>query len=445
MKKLVLCAVLLLMANGVFAGGNPNAGLSGFDTLRKEMDDMKTQFKLMMKEINNLKSENKTLKDMLAKAGETPHHGSLSRAELPDGVDIHTVNESGLRISGVATGVFQAAMGNHPQDTTNAEGSFNLIFESDVTEGGMILVNIEAVGNDGPNSVVGSYSGLNGDAGSTGLHVDLLEAWYEQTLFDDRLVFTIGYISPTSYFDGNEVANDETAQFLASAFVNSNVLDLPGNGPGMRATYSIYEWLDISMGIQSGDQDGDFVFDRVCWIGELDFHTQFFGRDGNYRMYLTVNGDRHSNENVDENDESVGFGFSVDQKITDTLAWFGRLGFRDDHLAESGTEWAWSTGFQVDGPLVDRPDDTLGIAVGQTQPNREVNPNLKRTTFDFDENGGTQNDYMAGLETLMEVYYSIPISDKFTVTPNILAVFNPSGDINEDCVIVTGFRGNFEF
>ena len=424
------------------------------DTMQKEMRLMKKQFQVMMKEINDLKKENAVLKNVVDKSHsiqmnlkERFNASVTSDEALPEGSSFtkHTVNPFGLRVSASATGVLQCSAGNNPQDTTNAEGSFDLVFEGDVCEGGMFLIDIEAVENDGPDSVLGTYSGLNDDAGSTDRHVDVLEAWYEQTLFNDKFVFTVGLIDLSNYFDTNELANDETTQFLASAFVNSNVFDAPGNGPGIRGSYSFADWVDLHLGLQSGDEDGDFVFDRVFFISGLDFHTEFFNKPGNYRMYLSVNGNRHDAHNPDENDESVGFGLSIDQTITDKITAFARVGFRDDQAAESNTEWAWSTGFQIAEPFVSRPNDVIGLAVGQTQPNREVVSNLKRTTFDYDTNGNEQNDYMASIETLTEIYYSYQVSEKFTVTPLMQLVFQPSGDTHEDAILIGGVRGQFDF
>ncbi|MCD6460736.1 carbohydrate porin [bacterium] len=441
---------IFVNCNSVFALSDSKK----IDIMQKEMELIKKQFQSMMKEINDLKKENADLKTAVDKSHtmqmniqERLNISVTSDEALPEGSTFikHTVNPFGLRVSASATGVLQCSAGNNPQDTTNAEGSFDLVFEGDVCEGGMFLIDIEAVENDGPDSVLGTYSGLNDDAGSTDRHVDVLEAWYEQTLFDDKFVFTVGLIDISNYFDTNEVANDETTQFLASAFVNSNVFDAPGNGMGIRGSYSFTEWLDLHLGLQSGDEDGDFVFDRVFFISGLDFHTNFFGKSGNYRMYLSVHGDRHDAHNSDENDESVGFGFSIDQTITDKITTFARLGFRDDQAAESETEWAWSTGIQIAEPFASRPNDMIGVAIGQTQPNREVVPNLKRTTFDYDSDGNEQNDYMASIETLTEMYYSFQVSEKFTVTPLMQLVFQPSGDAHEDAMLIGGIRGQFDF
>ena len=439
----------------VFVNSNSVFALSEsgkIESMQNEMESIKKQFQYMMNEINHLKKENAALKMAIDKTNSIQMKMQqglstdiASDDALPEGFTQHTVNPFGLRVSASATGVLQCSAGNNPQDTTNAEGSFDLIFEGDVCEGGMFLIDIEAVGNNGPDSVLGTYSGVNDDSGSTDRHVDVLEAWYEQSLLDDKFVFTVGLIDLTNYFDTNEVANDETTQFLASAFVNSNVLDSPDNGPGIRATYSFADWLDLHLGLQSGDEDGDFVFNRVFFISGLDFHTEFFNRAGNYRVYLSVNGNRHDAHNPDENDESVGFGLSFDQAITDKITAFARLGFRDDQVAESETEWAWSTGFQIAEPFVSRPDDKIGVAIGQTQPNREVIPNFKRTTFDYDSTGNEQNDYMASIETISEIYYSYQISEKFTVTPLMQLVFQPSGDTHEDAILIGGLRGQFDF
>lgn len=450
----------ILLPCTLHAQTNEPSDQGKLDMVLRQMQQMQSQFQQMQMEINQLKEENRQLKNQV---GSLPAQQTAaiddkllnkrirdelerSRIDLPESAQVPLIDgPSPIRFFGSAVGVVQASMGNNPQDTTNAEGSFDLFLEADIIEGGIVFVDLEAIGNDGPDSVIGSYSGINGDAGSTDNDVTILEAYYEQLLFDDKLIFTIGKIDQTNYFDTNAVANDENTQFLAGAFVNSAVLDVPGNGPGVRATYSAFDWLDIGMGLQSGDEDGSFVFDRICWISELAFHTMFFDKPGNYRVYMTVNGNRTDVDSATSSDESVGFGISADQQISETVTWFGRVGFRDDHLQENQTEWAWSTGFQVVGPLCSRPEDILGVAIGQTQPNSEVVPNLKRTTFDTDETGANQNDYMASIETISEMYYSILINEQFTVSPLVQMVFNPSGDQNEDSIFISGLRANFNF
>jgi len=453
MKKIIFfCVILnLFIANSI---NSQQVASDDIRELKEEMRKMKTDFNIVLNELRKLKSENENLRKMVlnlptnASPGSNPPikynetHSDLIAEELPK----IKVNENmNLKIFGEATGVIQASMGNKPQNTTNAEGSLDLYFESKITQNGIFFVDLEAVGNDGPNSVLGTYSGVNADAGSNNGTVHVLEALYEQSFLSEKFIFSIGKIDLTNYYDTNTVANDENIQFLSPAFVNSAVLDIPGNGPGVTAKYCFTDWLDFSSGIQSGDEDGNFVFDRICWISEFDFKYKINNLDGNTRTYFTLNGNRHSNENPVENDESAGFGLSTDQKLSEKITWFGRVGFRDDHISESETEWAWSSGLQIGDPLQFRPNDVLGIAFGQVKPNREVMTNLKRMNFDLDETGNNQNEKRAGIESNAEVYYRIKINDKFTISPDIQIIFNPSGDETEDNIVITGIRGHYTY
>ncbi len=435
--------------------GYTEAAQTELELLKEQMAQMKAEFQSMRLEINLLKSQRDELARQVSDFTRSDAgHGKGRRMEhdepLPDNAydinrDHHTVNPFGLRVYGGATGVFQASFGNNPQDTTNAQGSIDLFFEADVARDGLVMVYLEAVGNNGPDSALGTFSGLNGDAGSSDSSVSVLEAYYEQELFDGRLAFTVGKIDLTNYFDTNEVANDETTQFLAGAFVNSAVLDTPDNGPGIRATYSICDCLDIGIGVQSGDGDGNFIFDRVFAISELDYKTQINGLEGNWRAYISMHGNRHEVGNNEEHDECVGFGFSADQKLSETITWFGRVGFTDEHIAQNQTEWVWSSGIQFETPSANRPDDVFAIAVGQVKPNREVIPNRKRATFDEDETQAPQNDMMPHIETLAEIYYSYKVNERFFITPNLQIVFQPSGDTHEDSIVVCGLRGQVNF
>ena len=106
-------------------------------------------------------------------------------------------------------------------------------------------MDLEAIGGDGADKTIGSLSGLNDDAGSLqdgdGVdRVSVREAWLQSELFKQHVRLVAGKIDLTNYFDINNVANDETTQFITSVFVNNPVLETPENGPGI-ASFMTHE------------------------------------------------------------------------------------------------------------------------------------------------------------------------------------------------------------
>jgi carbohydrate-selective porin OprB len=145
------------------------------------------------------------------------------------------------------TGIVQGSMNNDDNnpdkgDTTDANWSVDFEIGAPIGNHGRAFILIEAGQGDGLTDEAGiadSFFGVNDDAGGSEARLEVTEAWYEHTLWDGRVVFTLGKIDLSNYFDANALANDEATQFLATGLVNSIVLAFPDdNGPGVRLTIS---------------------------------------------------------------------------------------------------------------------------------------------------------------------------------------------------------------
>ena len=152
-----------------------------------------------------------------------------------------------LNIGGGVTMVGQGTSGNDKNDLASAEaddaidGNASVDLEVSVNMGkhGEAFLAIEAGNGDGladefdydGDGESDLFWGFNADAGDNGSNLEVTEAWYEHMFMGDMITFTIGKLDPTNYFDGNEVANDETTQFLADGFVNDATVEFPSNGP----------------------------------------------------------------------------------------------------------------------------------------------------------------------------------------------------------------------
>lgn len=329
-----------------------------------------------------------------------------------------------ISLSGGMVGVLQGTIGNEPKDYADVVGRADLVFNFKVGENTIAVIDVESTGGDGIDTAekVGSFSGLNGVAGSTGDTVRFREAWVEHSALNDRLVLTAGKIDMSNYFDSNAVANDENGQFLAGAFVHSAVLPFPANGPGVRLEAKLAEPLTFGLGYGSGDAGSDDsadsadIFDHGFGIAEFAYQCKAGELEGNYRIYASLDG---SNP---ETKKGFGFGVSLDQQITDKLTLFARYGRSDEDVYE--VNQAWSAGGQYAGLFQGRDEDVLGLAYGQIKAVGAVADSQER---------------------LAEVYYKYKVSEQIEVAPVVQYLVNPSGISGADDVLALALRTHISF
>ena len=329
-----------------------------------------------------------------------------------------------ISLSGGMVGVLQGTIGNEPKDYADVVGRADLVFNFKVGENTIAVIDVESTGGDGIDTAekVGSFSGLNGVAGSTGDTVRFREAWVEHSALNDRLVLTAGKIDMSNYFDSNAVANDENGQFLAGAFVHSAVLPFPANGPGVRLEAKLAEPLTLGLGYGSGDAGSDDsadsadIFDHGFGIAELAYQCKAGELEGNYRIYASLDG---SNP---ETKKGFGFGVSLDQQITDKLTLFARYGRSDEDVYE--VNQAWSAGGQYAGLFQGRDEDVLGLAYGQIKAVGAVADSQER---------------------LAEVYYKYKVSEQIEVAPVVQYLVNPSGNSGAENVLALALRTQVSF
>jgi hypothetical protein len=336
------------------------------------------------------------------------------------GTNLHALTKN-ITISGGMTGVLQGSIGNKPRDHSDAVGRADLVFNFKVGESTIAVIDVESTGGSGIDAHIGNYSILNNIPMSPTDKVRFRTAWVEHTAFNDRLVITAGKISLTDYFDNNGVANNETAQFLAGAFVNSSVLGAPSNGPGMRVTTRLGDQLTFSLGYGSGDTSADNVLDHGYGIAELDYKLKIGELEGNYRIYGSLDGSLPVVDGIKRvNENAWGTGLSIDQQVTGQLTLFGRYGWHDEDVYLSRS--AWSAGFQYTGPIPQRKDDLVGFGYGQILINNA-----------------------SAREKLLEAYYKIKVNDQLAISPHIQFLINPMADKSADNVLVASLRAQLIF
>jgi carbohydrate-selective porin OprB len=345
---------------------------------------------------------------------------------------------------------------------TDGSYSVDIEIEALVGEHGTAFFHLEAGEGANVSDELAGLTGVNADALDDDGDIEVAEAWYEHSFKDDRALLTVGKLDPVVYFDTNEVANDETTQFLADIFVNNIAVDWPDDyAGGFRLTIRPHPLLDINMGALEADGDFEDIFEDTFGIGEVHFKPKLFGdRQGNYRFYGWINGGDHEKwwvprdvrwpygyrllgvepddlwwgnyqNRIQDNETGVGFGVSFDQELSDTVTAFLRFGFQDGDIYEA--KYSWSLGGQIRGSLWNRPDDMLGVAYGQAVLSSDYERFLKH----YDIHPGDEGHF--------EAYYRYQVNDHLAISPDVQVINNIAGSEKVHTVTVLGLRGQVDF
>ncbi|MDP3143520.1 MAG: carbohydrate porin [Candidatus Omnitrophota bacterium] len=360
----------------------------------------------------------------------------------------------GLKIGAGGTMIVQGTnnTNNATSDVTKKESRTDASYSADITIGkefkevsGRAFLHVEAGKGAGLEDDLTLYSNVNRDADNDN-NVRLTELWYEQALFKDKAALTFGKLDPTVYFDNNEVANDETTQFLGRIFRNSPTIEFPDNTAGIRLAYIPLEWLELGYGVFDGNSDWEKIGDNLFNIGQVTFKTNFFNLSGNYRFLGWNNNVYHTKwlDTGKTKEANYGFGLSFDQKVTDAVTLFTRYGWQDPKVYNPGIkatgdriyslEQSWSAGLQVEGKPWGRDKDVLAFAVGQAIP-----------SDDYKKADATRN---AKSEGHLEAYYKVHVNDHLSISPDFQYIWSPFGkDVADDTspIFVGGMRAQVDF
>ncbi|HNX82261.1 MAG TPA: carbohydrate porin [Candidatus Omnitrophota bacterium] len=364
----------------------------------------------------------------------------------------------GLEIGAGATMIVQGTgnTNNAAADITKNESRIDASYSADITlgkefkdVGGKAFLHLEAGLGDGLEDNLTLYSNVNRDADNDN-NVRLTELWYEQVLLKDKAALTFGKLDPTAYFDNNDVANDETTQFLGRIFRNSPAIEFPDNTVGIRLAYMPLEWLELGYGVFDGNSDWEKIGDNLFNIGQVSFKTKFRDLPGNYRFLGWNNNVYHTKWlDTDKTKEAnYGFGLSFDQKVTDIVTLFTRYGWQNprvynpDIMATGDLNYSlahsWSAGFQVEGKPWGRENDVLAFAIGQAIASK-----------DYKKAGEALDPVRrAKPEGHLEAYYRIHVNDHLSLSPDFQYIWNPFGkDVAEDTegIFVGGMRAQVDF
>ena len=293
-------------------------------------------------------------------------------------------------------------------------------------EDAIAFMRAEAADGDGLSRQAGGLTGVNDNVKA--YDTKLAELWIEQALFGERLVITLGKLDPFAYFDTNEVANDERAQFLSSQFVNSLAIDSPEYAYGVRIRYVPAAWLALGAGVFEDGRKFANIFKNRFSIAEIAFMPALYGLPGTYRFYGWHNSTDHEKlKNSARNNESgSGFGLSFDQYFTDEVCLFARWGTQSSDLYD--VRQAWSLGFFVEGNAWARPDDVFGLAYGCGVLSGAYRDQLRADAIRTADEGR------------IEAYYLFRLNEHCAISPDIQVVHNLTGARRANTAAVFGLR-----
>jgi len=307
---------------------------------------------------------------------------------------------------------------------------------------GKLFAHLRAGDGDGVDT--GAYATSNatvfGDINSP----VLMQAWYQLDIPVGgasgnlgQVEVTLGKIDPFGFFDGNNVADDESEQFLNLAFIHNPLLDAGGDigvgehgaSPGLRLAYvsdiNGGNNITTSLGLFGAGEGADYMdsFDKPMVIGQLEYAGKTFGGlAGAYRLYGWSNGSALKLDEVTR-ERHTGWGVSIDQQVADHMTLFTRIGQSTKGEVNFGR--AFTLGTQLDGGLWGRENDRLGLAAGWLEASNESG--------------------MTGTEKPIELYYAWQVNDHIQISPNVQWIREPGGDASASNVTVWGLRAKASY
>jgi carbohydrate-selective porin OprB len=397
------------------------------------------------------------LADDPARTMEERMAGIESRLEAVEKVDelghkLHPMHSIyGLKITGGLTLIAQGATAGDYGTSGAFAVSADLSIESPVGGNGRVVGVLDFQKGSGIAGLPGFFASPNGN--TTGANNDLesfdddtvhIAQFYYERAIGERLSISIGQLDPTAYFDANEYANTERAQFLANQFVNNPAIEFGGSGnfygPGIRATYSASDRVDLTVGAFEGNGDYVDAFDSPFVMAELDVKTTLIERDGNLRVYYWMRQGRPDISttanpgNTDLYKEmNSGLGLSLDHTLTERLGAWMRVGVQDETVSQFSSHI--SGGLNLRGGVMNRPGHVAGIAYGANSIGGDYEAWIKSSDPGFEP----------AIEHYVEAYCNIGIDTEeddtgFHISPDIQYIVNPGGDDDAEAVFVYGLR-----
>ncbi len=409
-------------------------------------------YERLLQRVEQLEASNKRLEAALVQAGNDSVRELSARVEGVEN-EVQALRKpsaleeavEGVSASASFTIVGQKMSGDNEASeiTTRADVEIELPMGSIGDAEGRLFAHLRA--GDGEGVDTGAFATSNAMAFGHESRMGLMQAWYQLDIpvggtegNPGRVEMTLGKIDPFGFFDGNNIADDESEQFLNLAFIHNPLLDAGGDigagddggSPGLRLAYvsSVNGGNNIaaSVGIfGAGDNGANFTdsFDGGLAIGQLEYAGKTFGGlAGAYRLYGWSNSNALALDGVTE-ERHGGWGVSLDQQVADQVTLFSRMGLSAQ--GEAAFDRAVTVGAQFDGGLWGRASDRIGLAAGWLRASSESG--------------------LSGSEKPAELYYVWQLNEHVHLSPGMQWIGNPGGDKSADDVILWSLRAKASF
>ncbi|MBI3777230.1 MAG: hypothetical protein HY273_17085 [Gammaproteobacteria bacterium] len=241
-------------------------------------------------------------------------------------------NDSELYVYGGITTVVQKIQSSAPETVVGRFGSAlsaDLFLEKGVFDGKALLYINHSQGYDPLPSSNSDYEGSTGGALGEPAYDEgfsdtrIAEAFYEAPL-THVLTVTVGMFSPQRYFDNNNIASDQTRQFLGHPFINNSAIEFPGHRSihaypgGVRLSAPLGKSITLQGALFEDAQDYSGTFGHTFAIAEADLA---FGT-GNAATNLRLTTWK-SNIN-----KTSGIALSADRNLGEDYSVFARYGVK---------------------------------------------------------------------------------------------------------------------
>jgi hypothetical protein len=430
------------------AGLAATPGLAAVDN-----DALMQEMRRLAERVEHLEAANKKLAASLGQASDAQTKELAGRLDDVENEVVTLRRPSALEeaVEGVSVGaalVLVAQQANYDSDAAELTGRADIEVELPMGHigdaRGKLFSHLRA--GDGEGVDTGAFAPSNAMAFGDESRLDLMQAWYQLDIPVGgksgqlgRFEVTVGKIDPFGFFDGNNVADDESEQFLNLAFIHNPLLDAGGDigvgddggSPGLRMAYvsdvNGGNNFTASLGVfGAGEEGANFSdsFDGGLLIGQLEYSGKTLGSlTGAYRLYGWSNSNAEDLDDPANTERHTGWGISLDQQIADGVTLFSRIGFSTK--GEVNFDRAYTLGAQFDGTLWGRESDRVGLAAGWLEAS--------------DESG------MTGTETPVELYYVWQLNDHIHLSPSVQWIGEPGGDESAKDVTVWGLRAKAAF
>jgi hypothetical protein len=334
----------------------------------------------------------------------------------------------GLRFGLAYTVLYQVASdGIGP--TSAASGDFDFsgrwrLFknESDRGQFGFLLENRHRFTEISParlNRSIGSI--WRTTRGFSDFDFTLRELWWDQKLFDDRLVFRVGVINQKHFVD-LYTFKSQNFYFLSSPYSDSPTIAFPTNGFG--AMVRVQPLEDLHVTGTFGDANGD-NFDRFSGFGEHEFYTAIdvaltpeFEGIGRGKFGVTAwHIDAREQQGIPS---GRGFSFVAEQEIAENFYPFARYGYGDG--ANLVMEHVVAAGVGLRRPFGQKTD-AAGVGFSWARPSVSL----------LDDQWG------------MEAFYRIQLTEALQLTPGFQLILDPAFNPSEDVVSLFQLRLRVQF